>query len=627
MKAGDGGKPEAGKALNRDARHGDNPHDGNGNPREQEESKRDKEGNAAAPVPGKRPGAKKKLPVKADDRKTAIVFVPRVGHRTGESIEDLSTRIAAVLDSGDQQAQAKYVVEDSDRAIRFGRTRPKATAQSVSVVRKYNDKQESVDIYEFDYSKSFFERFDRKSTVGKSFSLLSTVALNLGRLTGSLISGRTRSERGWRRAGVVAGLALVALTIMYFYPEPRANWPWLPPVLGIALATAVLFGAWGKTSLGIRLTALVGGAAAGTGTSILVSESQTTRIDVLASTLLIGGVLSLTYVLLKRANPDLGERVQMGIAFFVLALFATYGVLLLGAVVTQVWDRLDDDGTDAEVAEALADPLTGIALVATAIGGTLVPKKFRRQMNDATVQLLGATKYLSMGEGRDAEVGRLYELIEHLAELGYKRIDIVGYSFGTVLALDALYPPVDGKVPGRMIKEVENLVTIGCPAKTIGTFWPRYWENRDLSWDGRWINIYSPHDVLSSRFIYETAAGGPDTQTASVWLTPKNPDEECPLPKEEDELSFNTGPNTEDLSSGQKLFLAGLRAHDSYWETVYDHDRGAVALCADIWKRGNGAVEDVAAPGAVTGVTETEDALVLDETPEPQPEDTDTRVS
>jgi hypothetical protein len=517
----------------------------------------------------------------------AIVYLPPLGATVGGSIQDLATRIAAVLDGSDEEATHKYFVEDSEQSARFGRKRPKATCQSVAVVKKSNDDRSSMDIYEFDYSTSFSERFDRKSTLAKSLSLLGTVGMNLGRLTASLVAGRSKAQKTLRTAGILVMLALLTLMVVYYVHGPTEKWVWLPLAMGaltLVLFAGLVFALYKKAaSAPVGGAGLAGCAAVGAGILIVEKSSTDTFLHAMGYAATAIGLLCLVYVTLKAANSDLGQRVQLLIGGLLIIVMASYGLILLGAVGTQAWSYFDK-GKDPGVVHATADPLTGIALALSAFGVTFVPKKARRRLNDLATQALGAVRYLAMGEGRDAEVGRLYELIEYLSERGYKSIDLVAYSFGSIVALDAIYPASGAEPPRRVVENVGKLVTIGCPAKTVGTFWPHFWEGRATAWNHTWINVYSPYDVLSSRLTTAPPANdrsAPAGVDPKIWLTPKDPG--APVPQPTSELVFNSGPSTADMSPGQQVLLGGLRAHANYWDRPFDDDRGAVALFAQQW--------------------------------------------
>lgn len=554
--------------------------------------------------------------------KVAIVYLPHLGHGDISTTEDLATRLSCAL--GGTHDEVTYEARDASATIRYGERRPKNSAKSSSVVATHVDgTKSSLDVFEFDYSTSLSEGYEGASLLSKSMRLLTTVAFNLGRLLASLVSGRTDEKRGSARVGVVMALVLTALSGAYFFPGPRDDWSFLIFAVLVAAVTTLSFGFVLADSVRVKAISLIGAASTATGATILEWASDSDRVQAVATSLLTLGVFGLVYATLKNANPDLGQRIQLGIGFGILALFSMYGLVLLGAVITQVIDALADEGAVHDAAARAKDPLTGVALTLTAVGIAVSAKDLRRHLVNGTMHLLGAVRYLSMGDGVDVQVSRLNLLIAKLRELGYKRIDIVAYSFGSIIALDGLFPRKDCKAALQMTHLVDHLVTIGCPAMTIGTFWPHHWEGRDPSWDpppvetealatrtkkaDRWINIYSPFDVLSSKFLRLDETTKEPTQEldpkAALSLCPKqslihlkdhgSADKHAEagtppayVPRPSREAAFPLGPSPDDLSPLQMAALQGLRAHGNYWRTPYADDLGAVALFADVW-RGN----------------------------------------
>jgi hypothetical protein len=84
------------------------------------------------------------------------------------------------------------------------------------------------------------------------------------------------------------------------------------------------------------------------------------------------------------------------------------------------------------------------------------------------------------------------------------------------------------------------LVTIGCPEKTVRTFWPEHFKNRDTSnpIPKFWFNVYSDTDVLSSDF--------------KGTLLSRHP-----------KLLHHGG--KQKLNGLEVLLLQGMAAHTKYW--------------------------------------------------------------
>jgi hypothetical protein len=209
---------------------------------------------------------------------------------------------------------------------------------------------------------------------------------------------------------------------------------------------------------------------------------------------------------------------------------------------------------------ALRAATTLVVVVSTA--ALFVPRRGRDTLEDLGRNYYCLSGYLDVGARRAVMIGRLEALLEHLAEkpVPPPRVHVVGYSFGSVLALDALLP--QGRAAGPRFGMVTSLVTIGCPFDLIRTFWPRHFTGRRLDAAPafpRWINVYSSADVLGSNFRNDQADGA---ATESVTLDAQSAGKP-PLPE-------NVPYANRALGALEILLFAGLRAHSIYWEEKFE---------------------------------------------------------
>jgi len=203
------------------------------------------------------------------------------------------------------------------------------------------------------------------------------------------------------------------------------------------------------------------------------------------------------------------------------------------------------------------------AIVLLAALGAFTPE-VKGKLVKAAVEYLCTIYYLNLGERRNVILGQLTALLEHIGEKSdtpYRNIHIFSFSFGTIVALDALFPP--GRESERRFSSIETLVTIGCPFDMVRTFWPAYFEERyALSGTPRtWINVFSPVDVLSSNFRDDDAiADAMRTIEAKSSAQP-------PLPVN---IAYTEAANPKNLSFFDWITLIGLRAHAMYWGREYE---------------------------------------------------------
>jgi pimeloyl-ACP methyl ester carboxylesterase len=189
-------------------------------------------------------------------------------------------------------------------------------------------------------------------------------------------------------------------------------------------------------------------------------------------------------------------------------------------------------------------------------------------MSRAATYCLCLISYLTSGERSNAIRGKLDRLIEYIAEkeeLGYRNIHIIGYSFGSILALDALFPATHS--PGPRFDKIHTLVTIGSPYDIVRNYFPDYFENREArpSAPQRWLNVYTPVDVLSSNFA---DVGGIQVATETVHLKAGSK-RKLELPTN---ILYGVGSSypKEMLSLWDVIMLTGFRSHSIYWGATYE---------------------------------------------------------
>lgn len=96
----------------------------------------------------------------------------------------------------------------------------------------------------------------------------------------------------------------------------------------------------------------------------------------------------------------------------------------------------------------------------------------------------------------------------------YRHIHIVGYSLGSVVGIDALYPATGHDVTGykTVFGKVDHLVTFGCPFDVTRSYVPSYYGVRRFPREGYdmcWANFYIPEDFLGSNFLNDGGINEP----------------------------------------------------------------------------------------------------------------------
>jgi len=199
----------------------------------------------------------------------------------------------------------------------------------------------------------------------------------------------------------------------------------------------------------------------------------------------------------------------------------------------------------------------------------LIPQKIRSALDSFTVFILSFIGYVSAGIQRDAAVGNLASFLECLEEnCQYRRVHIVSFGMGTVIALDSLYPRGQ---PILRFKVVDTLVTIACPADIILGYWPQYFtDRRRLEGVPRhWMNVFVPSDLLASNFIDgDSYIEGPEERKQRKRLV-RLPTWSGIRVRGQSEVihpDTNVRHALTSLKGGVSRVFAAVRAHQAYWD-------------------------------------------------------------
>jgi hypothetical protein len=250
-----------------------------------------------------------------------------------------------------------------------------------------------------------------------------------------------------------------------------------------------------------------------------------------------------------RAGKTRRERYQVFFAISVLALMTIYLVILAVAIVKTIWPHAFD--------AISADLAQGVALVLTALG--LTGSRVVAALVDGATGYIAVIAYLGFGDRKAPLTGQLGLLVDRVQsqDVDYEHVDIVAYSFGTIIALDALFPR-DGEPPSAL-HSVRALVTIGCPFDFVRTYWPKSFEGRaPQATPEPWLNVYAPIDILASNFRSDGQRGD-----AEVGIPAPAPDGVTPrLPEN---IPYGDAQSADDLGPLEFVTFMGLRSHSLYW--------------------------------------------------------------
>jgi len=200
------------------------------------------------------------------------------------------------------------------------------------------------------------------------------------------------------------------------------------------------------------------------------------------------------------------------------------------------------------------------AVLASFAAFMLLTPNSKNIFSDMATEYLAANQYLSVGDRRLLIMGKLNRLIEVICEEDEDvEIEVHAYSFGSVLAIDVLFP-YEAEPSLRIKNSVAKLVTIGCPFDFIEIYWSQYFSDRKYSnlLLSEWINIYSDLDVLSTRFDGYPVKKKTFINSEEFWDKLGSVD-----------TTYNMV-NPRQVSFLQMLMFYGLKAHQTYWDKHVD---------------------------------------------------------
>ena len=191
-------------------------------------------------------------------------------------------------------------------------------------------------------------------------------------------------------------------------------------------------------------------------------------------------------------------------------------------------------------------------------------------------QNIGVVGYLEDGTKVEVLRGRFDALLEHIGDPArgpYRDVKIVGYSFGTIAMIDALFPA--DAPPVERYGRVSEIATIGCPFDLLRMYWPEHFEGRRPlpGAPRRWVNVYDPNDVVGSNFR-------DDDLTDEAEKTVGVPQGAAPAIKPENRRYPSTG-RVGETSVWEALFLNGIKVHGAYWTPEAGAPRTAFTILAE----------------------------------------------
>lgn len=169
-------------------------------------------------------------------------------------------------------------------------------------------------------------------------------------------------------------------------------------------------------------------------------------------------------------------------------------------------------------------------------------------------EFVSAHLYLQYSEKKGIILGNLDLLYEYIVNNNKdSEIHLHAYSFGSLIALDYLYP-YKRELTGNTLKRTKGLITIGTPFDFISSYYSNYYNDRGTEIESKniqWLNVYSITDTLASNFRNDSNAGLPDYGITKIGLRPIN-------------INYEVI-NATNFGLLNYMLLNNLKVHGMYW--------------------------------------------------------------
>jgi len=207
----------------------------------------------------------------------------------------------------------------------------------------------------------------------------------------------------------------------------------------------------------------------------------------------------------------------------------------------------------ALISKSRLEYFSKIIISLTAIVLLVVPNANVLITNLAT-EFVCANDYIEHGSQRQLLQGHLELLVEYISENETDcKIHFHAYSFGSLLAIDYIYP--FGNNPTKNAETFcVALITIGTPFEFVNSYYPQFYPNRKIELGDRlqWLNVYSIADALATNFRNDAKIGDAQFGIEKTSNKPTNINYEVSTIDEASITNF--------------IMLNSVRVHGMYWD-------------------------------------------------------------
>lgn len=456
----------------------------------------------------------------------AIIFVPGLGRElVAQQIDTVVRKFAGALDRQAECSELKVKVIGAPEE-EYGKSY-RTSVRTIVVQEPGADEYTPLaDIYEFDYRDNLIKRFNERNPIAKALVMMAILFTVWPRFMLSLIR-KGKGLKDQLQVLTMGGVMVAMVSYMVIILSAAFTTVTQVPEMEDMGKLAAFFSVGQENG--------VMEANQGEETTVTPSDNDTGAEGVPASGDTADRKRDEHKIEKKKSAAGAGEMVAAG--------------------------GEEKKGSDQvnEKKEAMINALQAFVIIFAALG-LFQKKSLKEIVSTIATEYVCAGNYIRMANQKSVVLGQAAALLEHIAEKEepYRRVHVVAYSFGTLVAIDALFSHVH---PVARLNTVSSLVTIGCPFDVVRTYWPDYFADRNRLGDVpvKWINLYAPLDVFGSNFRNDNKRGQAEQ---GVGMVGGNMDEAV-LPTSN--IAYDVGMQTARINLLDIVTVKGIRIHSNYW--------------------------------------------------------------
>lgn len=245
-----------------------------------------------------------------------------------------------------------------------------------------------------------------------------------------------------------------------------------------------------------------------------------------------------------------GQTFYMFVVFLIMALAILF---LLPSMLSFTKDfQLTDEYKIKTTIEYIAS-LSIVTIPLTTILILFIPES-TNLLTKVAAEFTTIDNYIQYGEQSQIIQGNFDALVEYIVENEENpNIHLHTYSFGSIIALDALFP-IGTEPCTNILNNIKLLITVGAPYEFIDSYYPNFYSERTdkMSQQIEWINVYSTLDAFASNFRKDNKSGKAQFGIKGKKEVPINLNYEIARREKYNLFSF--------------LTLKHITMHKSYWD-------------------------------------------------------------